>query len=103
MDPGGRPIRRPETSPTDRIAEIVPARAVLTELARGFLMVQAGDPTRAKEFAATFLKEQAGRSGPGRIVPVSRRPIVRGGPRSPAWDDAALGGGYLGEGGPPEL
>ncbi len=59
--------------------EIVPARAVLTELARGFLL-SSDDPERAKRFAATFLREQqSGRPSPGRIVPVSRQPTVRRG------------------------
>jgi hypothetical protein len=79
MDPGGAPKRRPAPVDSGRIAEIVPARAVLTELARGFLMVNAGDPERAKQFASSFLREQVGRPGAGRVVPPSRRPGLRPG------------------------
>lgn len=45
--------------PTDEVHEIVPARAVLTELARGFLLVRENDRERAVRFAVTFLREQA--------------------------------------------
>ena len=76
----GPPSRRPD-EPTDPrpLAEIVPARAVLTELARGFLLAQSADPERAKRFASTFLREQTTRPGPGRIVPINRQPAVRRG------------------------
>lgn len=77
MEPGVRPPRRVSEENLRAITEIVPARAVLTELARGFLLAQSADPRRAREFASTFLKEKAGRPGPGRIVPVNRRPTVR--------------------------
>lgn len=61
------------------ISEIVPARAVLTELARGFLL-SAPDPERAKRFATSFLREQqAARPAPGRVVPLNRQPTVRRG------------------------
>jgi len=46
---------------------IVPARAVLTELARGFLLVRESDRERAVRFAATFLRERA--EAPTRGVP----------------------------------
>ncbi len=39
------------------LRDVVPARAVLTELARGFLLVRENDRARAVRFAATFLKE----------------------------------------------
>jgi len=39
--------------------EVVPARAVLTELARGFLLVRENDRARAVRFAATFLRERS--------------------------------------------
>jgi len=39
--------------------DVVPERAVLTELARGFLLVRENDRQRAVRFAATFLREQA--------------------------------------------
>ncbi len=51
------PARRVSEDPSFR--EIVPARAVLTELARGFLLVRELDRDRAVRFAATFLREQA--------------------------------------------
>jgi hypothetical protein len=79
MDLGERPARRgPPPGPT-RFEEIVPPRAVLTELARGFLLSQGADPERAKRFASSFLREQAGRSGTARIIPVDRRARVRRG------------------------
>ena len=37
----------------------IPARAVLTELARGFLLVRENDRERAVRFAATFLRERS--------------------------------------------
>ena len=78
---------------TGAIAEVVPARAVLTELARGFLLTNAADPERAKRFAATFLREQQGplpapRLGPYRLVPTPRRSADPPPPRS---DDASFG------------
>ena len=45
----------------EQIHEIVPARAVLTELARGFLLVHETNPEAAVRFAETFLREQSGR------------------------------------------
>ncbi|MGA7923537.1 MAG: hypothetical protein WCA77_06135 [Thermoplasmata archaeon] len=46
----------------------VPHRAVLTELARGFLLTHASDPDQAAQFAATFLREHEGTFVPGRVV-----------------------------------
>lgn len=43
----------------DEMHDIVPARAVLTELARGFLLVRENDRDRAVRFAVTFLRERA--------------------------------------------
>lgn len=103
MDPGGAPKRRPAPGETGRIAEIVPARAVLTELARGFLMVQNGDPERAKQFASSFLREQAGRTGPGRIVPVSRRPTVRRGMGAVGTDGYSVSSAYSDDPNAPSL
>jgi hypothetical protein len=51
----------------DRLHEIVPARAVLTELARGFLLVHDSNPDRAVRFAETFLRERAGTVAPARV------------------------------------
>jgi hypothetical protein len=52
--------RRPREEPTHELREVVPARAVLTELARGFLLVQASNPDRALQFATTFVRECSG-------------------------------------------
>ncbi|GEM_PF-3725639 len=103
MDPGAARGRRPGTAEAARIAEIVPARAVLTELARGFLMVQAGDPERAKQFASSFLKEQVGRQGPGRIVPASRRPTVRRGVGPVGSDGYSISSGFSDDPSAPSL
>lgn len=46
----------------------VPHRAVLTELARGFLLTHASDPDQAAQFAATFLREHEGTFTPSRVV-----------------------------------
>jgi hypothetical protein len=54
----------PEDSEAEEIRTVVPARAVLTELARGFLLVHESNPERAVRFADAFLKERAGRLGP---------------------------------------
>jgi hypothetical protein len=49
------------------IREVVPGRAVLTELARGFLLVHESNPDRAVRFAETFLRECAAAGSPERI------------------------------------
>lgn len=71
----------PADEPTDRelkeLAEIVPARAVLTELARGFLLVHETNPARAVRFAETFLKEREGRSASFRAEPVPKVSLAR--------------------------
>jgi hypothetical protein len=59
------------------IEEVVPTRAVLTELARGFLLVQESDPAQAVRFATTFLKERAGRCPPTRVEPVHNVTMAR--------------------------
>lgn len=59
------------------IEEIVPARAVLTELARGFLLVQDTDRAQAVRFAATFLKEREGRQRPVHTETVQRVTMAR--------------------------
>jgi hypothetical protein len=61
----------------EEIEEVVPARAVLTELARGFLLVQETDPAQAVRFAVTFLKERAGRTPPTRVESVHRVTMAR--------------------------
>ncbi|HTZ61804.1 MAG TPA: hypothetical protein VMC82_04090 [Thermoplasmata archaeon] len=50
----------PEGDPTvGGLRPVVPGRAVLTELARGFLLVHESNPGRAVRFAETFLRECA--------------------------------------------
>jgi hypothetical protein len=61
----------------EEIEEVVPTRAVLTELARGFLLVHDTDPAQAVRFAATFLKEQTGRPRPARVEPVNQVTMAR--------------------------
>jgi hypothetical protein len=61
----------------EAIDEVVPARAVLTELARGFLLVHQSDPDRALRFATTFLQERAGRPAPTRIESVHSVTMAR--------------------------
>lgn len=51
----------------EELREVVPARAVLTELARGFLLVHESNPDRAVRFAETFLRECTGASPPARV------------------------------------
>ncbi len=58
------PTARRSLPEEEEIREVVPARAVLTELARGFLLVRENDRDRAVRFAATFLREQAERTRP---------------------------------------
>jgi hypothetical protein len=52
-------LSAPVSDPDDGVEEVVPARAVLTELARGFLLVREKDRERAVRFALTFLREHA--------------------------------------------
>jgi hypothetical protein len=61
----------------EAIEEVVPARAVLTELARGFLLVHQSDRDRAVRFATTFLQERAGRPAPTRVEPVHNVTMAR--------------------------
>jgi hypothetical protein len=75
------PLDRARAASFDReleeIEEVVPARAVLTELARGFLLAQQSDPAQAVRFASTFLKERAGRTPPERVESVHRVTMAR--------------------------
>jgi hypothetical protein len=65
-------------APDERtLSEVVPARAVLTELARGFLLVQESNPDRARAFAKTFLQEREGASSEVRIEPVRKVTLAR--------------------------
>jgi hypothetical protein len=84
----------PERKP---FLEIVPAPAVLTELARGFLLVRDSDPDRALKFAATFLREKSGAPRPERIEAVPKITLARlslG--RSPRGAVEPTSGAYLG-------
>jgi hypothetical protein len=71
---------------SEELREVVPERAVLTELARGFLLEQHSNPDRAVRFLATFLREQAhppehGRSsvtGPAALSKLPVRGLDRG-------------------------
>jgi hypothetical protein len=61
----------------DEIRAVVPPRAVLTELARGFLLVHTSNPERAVRFAETFLKEQVGRVATPRVESVPKLTLAR--------------------------
>lgn len=71
--PSGRP-REPDEK---ELLEVVPTRAVLTELARGFLLVRDSNPDGAVRFAATFLREQAGAERPARVEAVPKLTLAR--------------------------
>jgi hypothetical protein len=71
---------REETSvdpEAEEIRVVVPPRAVLTELARGFLLVHESNPERAVRFAETFLKEQVGRVATPRVESVPKLTLAR--------------------------
>jgi hypothetical protein len=88
------PAEEPNRSSAERLRElreVVPARAVLTELARGFLLMQGSHPDRALQFAATFVRECAGTATPPHSdatrpvsVPARRRPPTDTGPVDPS-------------------
>ena len=61
----------------EAIHAVVPPRAVLTELARGFLLVHESNPERAVRFAQTFLKEQVGRITTPRVESVPKLTLAR--------------------------
>jgi hypothetical protein len=71
--------RRPTPREADdkTLEEVVPARAVLTELARGFLLVQESNPDRARAFAQTFLREREGAGIEARAPPVRKVTLAR--------------------------
>lgn len=77
MAPSGEGTGGSFDNEVESIHEVVPERAVLTELARGFLLVQQSDPARALQFATTFLKERAGRSSPTRVDSVPHVTMAR--------------------------
>lgn len=76
------PAVRPPGNP---LGEAVPSRAALTELARGFLILNDRDPGRAARFAVSFLREHTGgelETQPAHRphLPSARRPVSRGTP-----------------------
>lgn len=71
---GGNRAVEPDERTVD---EVVPARAVLTELARGFLLVHVSNPERARQFAETFLREKAGGRPPARVESVTQVTMAR--------------------------
>ena len=74
----GIPVRRETRAADERtLTEVVPARAVLTELARGFLLAQQSSPDRARVFAQTFLQEREGALAEVRAEPVRRVTLAR--------------------------
>jgi len=74
----GPPARGPPREADEKsLEEVVPARAVLTELARGFLLVQESNPDRARVFAQTFLREREGAAPEGRTEPVRKVTLAR--------------------------
>jgi len=77
MPPSGEGTGGSFDDEVESIHEVVPERAVLTELARGFLLVHQSDRNQAVQFAATFLKERAGRAPPGRVESVHRVTMAR--------------------------
>jgi hypothetical protein len=66
----------PVGSDMEKFRAVVPGRAVLTELARGFLLVHETHPERAIRFAETFLRECAGATPPARVE--TTRPVTLG-------------------------
>ncbi len=74
----------PEVDPkplAPEFRQVVPGRAVLTELARGFLLVHETNPKRATQFALTFLQECAAPSEPTPVLPFPYRAQGRRGAR----------------------
>jgi hypothetical protein len=75
---GGAKERPPTGEGREGDEPVIPARAVLTELARGFLLVQESNPVRARQFALTFLREHAIPEGNERVeTPASVTPARR--------------------------
>jgi hypothetical protein len=64
----------PRDAEIELLREVVPGRAVLTELARGFLLEHQANPDRAVRFAETFLRECTGVAPPARIE--TTRPVT---------------------------
>jgi hypothetical protein len=77
-----RPAPDPPELPLEKV---VPPRAVLTELARAFLLVHEIDRKQAARFASSFLKERAAETGPNAPTTFRRLPTrTHGGPDAPA-------------------
>ncbi|HYA57100.1 MAG TPA: hypothetical protein VEH57_01360 [Thermoplasmata archaeon] len=76
MDGPKRDVDRIDAE-SEELREVVPVRAVLTELARGFLLAQHSDPDRAVRFLETFLREQTHPPAPTRVDLVPRPPFPR--------------------------
>ncbi len=75
VDPAARRVPREADERT--LDEVVPARAVLTELARGFLLVHESNPDRARAFAKTFLLEREGAASETRAEPIRKVTLAR--------------------------
>lgn len=73
------PTEDSSDAPSEEFRAVVPGRAALTELARGFLLVHQSNPDRALRFATTFLHECAGGASagpeppPAAVTPARRR------------------------------
>lgn len=72
----------PDHVESEEFRRAVPARAVLTELARGFLLVHESNPDRAVRFATTFLREfgataSSESTGGGAAPTLARRQLGR--------------------------
>jgi hypothetical protein len=74
--PSGDDAEDPNAPEMEEFRAVVPKRAVLTELARGFLLAQESQPDRAVRFAATFLKERSQLTGESRTE--GTRPVTPG-------------------------
>lgn len=76
MPPANDP-ETPSDAEVEEIRAVVPPRAVLTELARGFLLVHESNPERARRFAETFLKEQTGQGTAPHVEPMLHVTLAR--------------------------
>jgi hypothetical protein len=86
-DRAREPADRPPSTP---LGEAVPSRAALTELARGFLILNDRDTGRAARFALSFLREHTGAELESLVshrprLPSARRPVLGG---VPWWADS---------------
>jgi hypothetical protein len=82
---GWDPPSAARSAPELPLDKVVPARAVLTELARAFLLVNETDRRQAAKFASTFLKERSSEGEAATPSALRRLPTrARGGPDAPA-------------------